>query len=276
MGRLVLAWDGALGDDTACAARGVPQREKANRMSSSTSWRKAAPDLAAFVLGLAVARALGWSARDLVWSLWLSSLVLGYLTILATIAGGVWVGAGVLREPGFPPEQRGRARLLAGGVALFVLGFFSLHFCGFHAGHATFLSFFFPLPGVPAATFMDAFMNPFLLWRAVFRHLLVPYGLFLIPVLVAERRQYLAPLRAASENVARIRHALQGAGGRSTDVFKDPFKRPYANVVRMHLLIFFFAACHFLRVDSFGVYAVVYFVYFFPWRLLRKDEVAEA
>jgi hypothetical protein len=44
-------------------------------------------------------------------------------------------------------------------------------------------------------------------------------------------------------------------------------------VVRLHLLIFFFAAAHFLKLESFLVYAVVYAVYFFPWRLVKRDKV---
>jgi hypothetical protein len=45
---------------------------------------------------------------------------------------------------------------------------------------------------------------------------------------------------------------------------------PYRNVVRMHLLIFFFAFASAMGLDSFGVYAVVFAVYFFPWRTLFR------
>ena len=38
----------------------------------------------------------------------------------------------------------------------------------------------------------------------------------------------------------------------------------------MHILIFFFAFCHILKVESFLVYAVVYFVYFFPWKAFKE------
>jgi hypothetical protein len=51
---------------------------------------------------------------------------------------------------------------------------------------------------------------------------------------------------------------------------------PYKNVIRLHLLIFFFAGAHFVKLDSFLVYAVVYAVYFFPWRLLKKQEATSA
>jgi len=42
--------------------------------------------------------------------------------------------------------------------------------------------------------------------------------------------------------------------------------------VRLHLLIFFFAFASIAKVGGFAVYAVVYAVYFFPWRLVRKQE----
>ncbi len=50
----------------------------------------------------------------------------------------------------------------------------------------------------------------------------------------------------------------------------DGMMAPYRNVVRMHLLIFFFAFAHAVGLESFAVYTVVYAVYFFPWRLLRR------
>jgi len=60
----------------------------------------------------------------------------------------------------------------------------------------------------------------------------------------------------------KFRNAKSGLGG--------GMMAPYKNVIRLHLLIFFFAGAHFLKLDSFLVYAVVYAVYFFPWRLLGK------
>lgn len=51
---------------------------------------------------------------------------------------------------------------------------------------------------------------------------------------------------------------------------KGLFARPYTNVIRMHVLIFFFAGAHFVGLESIWVFGVVYLVYFFPWRLLKK------
>jgi hypothetical protein len=50
------------------------------------SWRSAVPDLVAFLLGLGVAWALRWRTADLIWSLWLSSFVVGYALIVWSLA----------------------------------------------------------------------------------------------------------------------------------------------------------------------------------------------
>jgi hypothetical protein len=231
-------------------------------------------DLAAFAVGLGSARLLGWNTTDLVWSLWLSSLVIGYLTILAMIGSGAFVGWAVASSDGFPAQYRGRALLAGSCLALFMLGFFSVHFCGFHAVHATFLSSFFPLSGVPRQAFGFAFLDPLKLWRTVTSELIPRYGAFLLPAIVAERRAIFGPLamlvRAGREvhQSQGIVPLLRGAGSSPQGMFG----RPYLNVVRMHLLIFFFAISHALKIDSFPVYVVVYCVYFFPWSAFRGND----
>lgn len=229
------------------------------------------PDFLAFGMGLALAYFLKWETKDLVWSLWLGSLVLGYLTILSVIFAGAVVGIRALRQEELQKKQRLPAILLGTAAGLFFLGFFSIHFCGFHAGHSVFLNQFFPLAGIPSEGFGQAFMNPPLLWFYVFKHLIQPYGLFLIPALIAERNHVFLPLikafKASEDSpVNRLPHAKK-------DGAKHPMENlmagPYKNVIRMHLLIFFFAFCHFMKLDTFLVYAVVYSVYFFPWSEAR-------
>src|SRR5215469_8278902 len=87
------------------------------------------PDVAAFGVGLMVARMLEWTTTDLVWSLWLSSLTLGYLSILFAIGKAFYLGSAVVFSDGFPSEYRAKAVLGGSLVGLFVLAFFSLHFC---------------------------------------------------------------------------------------------------------------------------------------------------
>jgi hypothetical protein len=50
---------------------------------------------------------------------------------------------------------------------------------------------------------------------------------------------------------------------------KGMFKKPYANVVRMHLLIFIFAGLHGAGLAELGIYPVLLF-YFVPWAELHR------
>lgn len=239
---------------------------------ASSGYMRILPDILAFGIGLGTAFCLKWDTADLVWSLWLGSLVLGYLTLLSALCGGAYIGLHVLRQNDLKKTQRVPFILIGTAAGLFFLAFFSLHFCGFHALHSVFLQQFFPVGDMPRDGFGQAFMNPPLLWVLVFRHLLVPYGLFLIPAIIAERRHVFLPLVRAVKAVRAVTDAtgntVEGTGGKpggGRSALGDALARPYVNVVRMHLLIFFFAFCHALKMDSFFVYTVVYFVYFFPW-----------
>ena len=199
--------------------------------AAGRDWLSAWPDALAFAAGLAVAWFAGWNTTDLVWSLWLASLVVGYAMI-------VWMIFSRTNTP----------QLLLGG--LFLLAFFTVHFGMFHFVHSVFLSLFFPV-----GERGDGFVNASLYGEVVLR-----YWMFLPVAALAERAHFRRPPAAAT-----AREAFRAF----TDKKSNAMMAPYKNVIRLHLLIFFFAAAHFLKLDSFLIYAVVYAVYFFPWRLVR-------
>jgi len=238
------------------------------------------PNLIAFFISLGIAYFLKWEVRDLVWSLWLCSLTLGYLTIFSNLGAGAYLGLHIIRQNDFDRERQ--IPLIIGGLAigLFILVFFSLHFGAFHAGHSVFLNLFFPIEGMPGDGFGGAFMNPPLLWALAIRYLFKPYGIFLIPTIIAERQVVFNPFM----QIYRGLHPVDDQDGRlveteikAADINQHPIGtalfRPYINVIRMHLLIFFFAFCYALKIDSFIVYAAVYFVYFFPWSAVIKKNI---
>lgn len=234
------------------------------------SWMNAWPDLGAFAGGLAVAWYFKWETRDLVWSLWLSSLVIGYAMIVWSIFGPgvfiatkIWSGRELLRDEPKKPAVLGGVVLLAGG--LFLLAFFTVHFGGFHYGHSVFLNSFFPVePGLA-----KSFPGP-ALYGEVFQR----YWWFLPAAAIAERAAFRLtppepagpPDTAVTVEAVAARKARNARAGGMTGMMA-----PYKNVVRLHLLIFFFAGAHFAKLDNFFVYAVVYAVYFFPWRLLKQE-----
>lgn len=217
----------------------------AKEPAPASRWASAWPDALAFAGGLAVAWFSGWSTTDLVWSLWLSSLVVGYAMILWSIIG-----------PLIQFQREGRAGMVAAGAigGLFMMAFFTVHFGMFHLGHSLFLNMFFPVGPQTAGLFN------FDLYAEVVRR----YWYFLPVALLAERQAFrLEPLPSPAAGGAKPAHQARQSPLGGAGVFA-----PYKNVVRLHLLIFFFAGAHFAKLDGFPVYAVVYAVYFFPWRLL--------
>jgi hypothetical protein len=242
---------------------------------TAQDWRSAWPDAAAFATVLFIAWWTRASSGDLVWSLWLSSLVVGYSIILWAIIRPMAVGAllawrdrALVEEALRQADPRSTLLVATLGLVgvLFVLAFFTVHFVGFHAVHASLLSSFFPVGADHDAS------RP-LHGVALFREVARRYWVFLPPAFLAERSAFFrrpAPAPDVSVTAAAI-------AARKSDPLRQPASRlmlPYLQVLRMHLLIFFFAFAHSIRLDNFAVYAVVYSVYFFPWRLLRATPAA--
>jgi len=232
-------------------------------------WSSAWPDALAFVLGLGVAWILGWTATDLVWSLWLSSFVVGYSMIVWTIVRpGIDLARAASRDRAFTKqvvtEHRGATAaglsvLVLGG--LFMLAFFTVHFGGFHYVHSQFLYGFFPLDASETGRAGSADMSTYL-------EVASRYWQFLPAAFIAERAGFVR--RPALFNDDLSVTATSIAARKAANAKKGAaMMAPYRNVMRMHGLIFFFAFAHFARLDSFIVYAVVYAVYFFPWWLVR-------
>ena len=235
-------------------------------------WRDEWPDALAFGVGLGVAWWSGLQTADLVWGLWLSSLVVGYAMILWAIFGPGWmILRGVRKDwdqvAATPVKSvAGLGLITAGG--LFVLAFFTVHFGGFHLGHSVFLKMFFPI--MPDAGRWD-FPG-----MDVYAEVVRRYWLFVPLAFMAERAAFRWPeqKKAMPADTSVTVEAIARRKARSNPDSGGMMFAPYKNVVRLHLLIFFFAGAHFMKWENFAVYAVVYAVYFFPWRLLgaRREE----
>jgi hypothetical protein len=233
---------------------------------ATPGWADAWPDALAFAGGLALAWFGHWQTKDLVWSLWLSSLVVGYAMIVWSIFGPVLLLVRGTAEAGVPRmAQAGLDGVFILG-GLFMLAFFTVHFGGFHYVHSIFLNSFFPMmPGKgswPGST----------LYLEVFRE----YWPFVLVAAVAERSAFrlTPPEPAGPSDTAVTAEAI--AARKARNLFgrsgQGGMTAPYRNVVRLHLLIFFFAFAHFAKLDNFLIYAVVYAVYFFPWRLVKREK----
>ncbi|NMC52614.1 MAG: tetratricopeptide repeat-containing protein [Chloroflexi bacterium] len=195
-----------------------------------------------FLVTLMLARLQNWQTTDLVWSLWISSLTLGYAYLLTGIAAkalrsGMGLdassGGNVIQELAPTPL---RWALSIGG-ALFTLAFFTIHFGMFHLVHSVFLNQFFPL-----VRESGGFPNVFEFIRVC----IVNYW----PVILLSALSQLPNfMRAAETQQDRM------------------LMMPYLNVVKMHLSIFVFAGLSAMQVSSAAlVYLLV--LYFFPFGAL--------
>jgi hypothetical protein len=248
----------------------------ATRDNTEARWATAWPDAVAFAFGLGLALFAGWTTTDLVWSLWLSSLVVGYAMIVWTVVRpGLDILRGAARERELVAQalrdSKGSAAVIGSvlvGGGLFMLAFFTVHFGGFHYVHSQFLHGFFPLDGTPT---VDGRLAGGPAYTEVFRR----YWTFLPAAFLAERAGFARP-RALTKDDLSVTAAAIAARKAANARKGGAMLAPYRNVLRMHFLIFFFAFAHFTHLDNFFVYTVVYAAYFFPWRLLKKHTAHQA
>lgn len=225
-------------------------------------WSGVGLDLAAFAVGLGCAWWFDWTTTDLVWSLWLSSLVVGYALIVWMVTSPLRSVIGGMTAGGAAQAPAGAAVTLGIVIigTLFGLAFFTVHFGGFHFVHSAFLNQFFPVAPDARRAFPSLS-----LYAEVFRR----YWWFLPAAALAEREAFRSSETAAD---ARPDTAVTPDAIKARRSKGRAMMTPYQNVVRLHLLIFFFAFAHFAHLANFAVYAVAYAVYFFPWRILRRAD----
>lgn len=262
-------------------------------------------DILLFLVTAAFAWYEQWSAKDLVWSLWISSLVLGYSYILTSIFGGLLRGDPVLiygsqekkeMHSNFPLELSviimnifwifvsyvlswwGKAGLLLGlaaiissflaigsilrkakgwkflpssdnlivriimllPVAIFLLGFFTIHFLGFHWAHGVMLNSIFPF-------------IPFGKNSKVFEELVIP----------AFHNYWPLILISALSRLESYKTAFRKSG-------VNAMFYPYLNVIRMHVMIFVIGFMGMIGLSSYVLYLFLFF-YFFPIGSFIKD-----
>ncbi|HSM25121.1 MAG TPA: DUF6498-containing protein [Anaerolineaceae bacterium] len=205
----------------------------------------------------AIAQFQKWEAGDMVWSLWITSLTLGYCYLLAgitsnTISSQVNNVDDILAEI-LPPAARSGIKFVFQFIGAFLqLIFFTVHFGLFHFVHSFFLNEFFPLLNRPFERLTDLVSFVSISLQTYW------------PVIVFS---FFSSLRKFQRVI------LQGD--------PDYTKRPYINVVKIHLSIFAFAGLSFSGIKDW-LLPLIFVVYFFPFSATfeilknRKRKPAEA
>lgn len=199
-------------------------------------------EIFAFGGTLALAYFSGWRAKDLIWSLWLSSLVVGFLSVL--VSGG----RRIIRPDATMVE---RAFSIIGALGAILT--FSVHFGLFHYVYASILDLLMPLMDHPGRVYVGKLTwmggTSFSFWETL--------GIAIVqywPVVLL--------------NVMRDRQSVL-----ASSVMTGKETAPYLIILKLHFLVMGLGACYGLGLDSFPVYAAVYTLLFSPaklWRMIFK------
>lgn len=201
-------------------------------------------DIGAFLGSLALAYFSGWSTKDLVWSLWLASLVSGFLYFLIGFFSPVLAQGQTIIE---------RAMKVIGGLV--GLAFFAFHFGFFHYIHGSIVDLFMPLAEQPNRVYLGN-----LTWRDA-----ISFSFFGTIALAFQSYWAFVVISLVYD------YQLLSSGIKKIEQLKA-----YKNVARLHLLLFAFAGLFAVGIESFFTFALVFAVYFMPtsvWSMLfrRKD-----
>ncbi len=203
-------------------------------------WLQLIISLFSFVVIFILARVENWTAGNMVWSLWITSLITGYCYLLAGIVSNA-LGNGILSEDSLVN------RLFQGSIhsgikyglllfgLLFQLVFFTVHFGLFHFVYSIFLSQFFPIMNRSFERFPD-----FLFFVSISFKTYWPVILF---TLFASLRKF---QRILSQNEVNFT------------------KRAYVNVIKIHLSIFLFAGLSATGINEW-MFLLIFIIYFFPF-----------
>ncbi|NHK27567.1 hypothetical protein FF098_006595 [Parvularcula flava] len=201
-----------------------------------------ARNLGLFAITVLIAWLQDWRAADIAWSMWISSLVTGYAWIVVTIMTS---GHQILHSDGFGGKVPGSVEVHPPASAMIILGvfllvFFTIHFGGFHFGHAQFLKMFFPVEGIDDDT--D--------FKTIILTSLALYWPF-VTITMAERS--MALYKATEE-------------GKTFNLFA-----PYLAVVKNHVMIIFIGFTSLLIKQEQVLWLLLAF-YFFPYEDFFKSK----
>ena len=222
-------------------------------------------EIFAFIATVFCAFYLDWVSADIVWGLWITSLLIGYTRILylASVIG----------------KAASSANILAGiGAALFFIAFFTFHFGLFHYVHSVFLHHFFPLPGLPESTLSKAgkTTNPHI-WSVIITCISNYWPLILGGYLVLFKKALLpgnaVNSRDTTEAIGSKRAHPKPSSPRNL-MSSTSLRDVYSTVVRMHILIILMGFLTVLKLDQLALILVLLF-FFFPFEevtgILRKN-----
>lgn len=229
------------------------------------------PSYFLFLFSVGAAYFIGWNNTDLLWSFWITSLVIGYVSIFRTSVAPLWL----LSKFGLTTENINKFRQMPTAkklqtmifvvifvpLILFLLVFLSFHFLIFHLFLAYFLQIIFPHPAlieILAKPDSGQFYTSFL----IIKTLLISYWIIVLEKFIFDYKTS----RERSRNQATH---FQESFVKEAFSFEG-IKRPYMQVARIHISIFLLLVLNAVEANQYLIYVVIYILFFFPTSILRK------
>lgn len=220
-----------------------------------------------FSSSLTAAYLLGWNNTDLIWSFWITSLVVGYVSIFRISAAPL----GFLCKSILSPEDIKKFRELPTNeklkialfalffipMSLFFVVFLSFHFLMFHLLLAYWLQMIMPHSSI-TDILADANGGGFYISIRVIIALLMSYWIIVINKLIYD---YKTNWKSSSN----MKNSFQ----QSFFSF-EYLKRPYVVVVRIIALVVLLFWLNSIEANQYIVYIVIYSLFYFPVPNFRK------
>ncbi|MDP1725790.1 MAG: DUF6498-containing protein [Bacteroidota bacterium] len=235
--------------------------------------KKYATELFLFSFSLAVAYFMGWNNTDLIWSFWITSLVVGYVTIFRTTVAPLRLLTKLIRNPEDTKKFREMPTVTKLKISVFILFFIpmslfyvvflSLHFCIFHVLLAYWLHGLMPHPGINDIL-TEANSGGFYVSFQIVKVLLISYWTIVLQKLIFD---YRTNWERGSNKVTNVKQEFFSF---------DSLKRPYVQVVRIIALMVILFLLHAIEVNQYLIYVVIYSLFYFPMPAFGKHKTVHA
>lgn len=232
------------------------------------SWmKKYFIELFLFFSAIAAAYFMGWNNTDLIWSFWITSLVVGYVSIFRTSAAPFSLfnknklSLEDLKKFKELPITKKLLTILAVLIfvptILFQIIFLSLHFCIFYLFAAYWLQELMPHSGI-TDILVDANGGGFYITIQIIKTLLLSYWIIVIQKLVFDYRTY---WKSGSKKVSPVQQEFFSYKG---------IIQPYVKVVRIIALMLLLFWLNETGINQFLIYVLIFSFFFFPIPSFRK------
>lgn len=234
------------------------------RLKELSRWRNYSKELSLFFSAILFAYFFGWNTTDLIWGLWITSFVVGNISLFRSgFVAPISSIKAILTYENLkefkiePASEKLKFFVFVLIAAPFYLGFrifLILHFSIFHIFHAWVLIILFPHPDLIKIIDDDNNGGQFSIPILIVKTLLMSYWIIVLQKLLFDH----------------IKH------GENTDNddsdFIDDIKRPYLQVFRIHILIFIMVGLNEINANQYLIYVVIYSLFFFPLSIFSKTK----